>query len=264
MVEYVAVECRKNYLDAVDGRLIMKTKTGNWRRWAFVLVVVGCVQWVVLTTVAMFYYLGGTLSNHDTVGYSFWNNFFSDLGRRVSLSGDPNIISRSLFAIGYWFLGLLLCLFFAALPCLFAGAKSARRLAIIGSIFGIIGAVSFGIVSVIPWDTHQLAHEIFAVIVRVAFITAAALYSVAILRNELYPKAYAYAFLAFAVIWLVYLILPLAGPSMETAWGNKVQATAQKIAVYAFMICMFIQAYGALRVHKRLRDLGPESMLGKV
>ncbi len=130
----------------------MKTKLRNWGQWPFVLIVLAYVQYVVLIIVAMFYYPGGTFSNHDTVGYSFWNNFISDLGRRVSLSGDPNTISRSLYEISQCILYLILSLFFAALPRLFGKAKSARRLAIIGSIFGIIGAVSMVIDTFIPWE----------------------------------------------------------------------------------------------------------------
>ena len=136
----------------------MKTKPRNWIRWAFVLLVVVYVQYVVLIAVAMHYYPGGTFPDHDTFGYSFWNNCISDLGRRVSLSGEPNTVSRSLYEISQCILYLILCVFFAALPRLFSKAKSARLLANIGSIFGIIGAISMVIDTFIPWDLHKWAH----------------------------------------------------------------------------------------------------------
>ena len=46
----------------------------------------GPIQFIVLSTVAMFYYGGGTAWNHDALGYTFWQNFLSDLGRTVSYS----------------------------------------------------------------------------------------------------------------------------------------------------------------------------------
>jgi hypothetical protein len=91
----------------------------NWRRWAFVLAMAGCVQFIVLTTVAMFYYPGGTYTNHDAVGYSFWYNFFSDLGRRATFSGASNTVSHILFVTALCFAALVLAMAFAALPRLF-------------------------------------------------------------------------------------------------------------------------------------------------
>lgn len=155
----------------------------NWRRWAVILAMVGCVQFIVLTTVAMFYYPGGTYTNHDAVGYSFWSNFFSDLGRRAAFSGDSNTISRSLFVIALCFAALVLALAFAALPSLFAKAKSARRLAILGSIFGTISAISYIGIASLPWDLHEPTHKLFVYIGFTAFLLVVALYSAAIFRK---------------------------------------------------------------------------------
>ena len=69
----------------------------NWRRWAFILGMVGCVQFIFLTVVAMFLYPGGSYADHDTTGYSFWINFFSDLGRTETFGEHPNATSMALF-----------------------------------------------------------------------------------------------------------------------------------------------------------------------
>jgi len=227
----------------------------NWRRWAFVLAMVGCVQFIVLTTVAMFYYPGGTYTNHDTVGYSFWSNFFSDLGRRATFSGAPNTVSRSLFVTALCFAALVLALAFAALPQLFTKVRSARRLAVLGSIVGIISVISYIGIAALPADIHQPTHKLFVYIAFTAFLLVVALYSAAILRNKLYPNTYAYTYLAFAVILALYLVLLFAGPKADTTWGNRLQATGQKIVVYAEIVCMFIQSYGALRLQRRLPSL---------
>ena len=52
----------------------------NWREWAFLLGMFGMVQLVILTSIAMFFYAGGTRLNPSAPGYSFWANWFSDLG----------------------------------------------------------------------------------------------------------------------------------------------------------------------------------------
>jgi hypothetical protein len=237
----------------------MKTNPINWRRWAFVLALVGCLQFIVLTTVAMFYYPGGTHTNNDTVGYSFWSNFFSDLGRRAAFTGASNAVSHVLFVIALCFAAVVLALAFVAFPRLFTREKSARRLATLGSIVGIISVISYIGIAAQPYDLHQTTHKLFVYVGFTAFLVVVALFSAAIFRDKLYPNAYAFTYLGFAIILALYLVLLFAGPKAATEWGNRIQATGQKIVVYAEIVCMFIQSYGGLRVQKWLRDLGAES-----
>jgi hypothetical protein len=227
----------------------------NWRRWACILAMLGCVQFIILTTVAMFYYPGGTYTNHDTVGYSVWSHFFSDLGRRAAFSGASNTVSHILFVVALCFAALVLALAFAALPQLFIKVKPSRRLAVIGSIVGIISVISYIGIAASPWDLHETVHKLFVYIGFTAFLLVVALYSAAIFRNKFYPNIYAYTYLAFAVILALYLVLLFGGPKADTAWGIRLQATGQKIVVYAEIVCMFIQSYGALRLLKRLPTL---------
>jgi hypothetical protein len=78
------------------------------------------------------------------------------------------------------------------------------------------------------------------------------LYSAAILRNNDYPNVYAFAYLGFALILAAYLVLLFGGPHVDTPEGVRIQATGQKIVVYAEIGCMFLQSYGALKVERRL------------
>jgi hypothetical protein len=225
---------------------------------AFILAIIGCVQFIILTTVAMFFYPGGTYTDHNATGYSFWSNFFSDLGRIETFLGVSNTVSRSLFTTALSFAGLVLILAFAALPQLFTRVKAARRLAVLGSIFGIISAISYLGIASVPSDFHLLTHKLFVYIGFTSFLLVVALYSAAIFRSKYYPRAYAFTYLGFAVILALYLVLLFAGPKAETALGDKIQATGQKIVVYAEIVCMFIQSYGALQVQKRLQGRGHE------
>jgi len=242
----------------------MKTKQRNWMLWVFVLVVFAYVQWAVLSTVATFYYPGGTIPNHDTVGYSFWSNTFSDMGRRVSLSGEPNTVSRVIWETSMYIYELILCLFFAVLPRLFSKAKSARRLATIGSIFGITAMVLLFIATSAPMDLHESIHNTASLVSYGAIGVALILYSIAIFRNESFPKTYAYVLVAYIIILVAGGVIGIISiPNWETEWGNMLISTYEHIQGYIELIFIPIVAYGAWRVDKRLRDLGPESMLGK-
>ena len=43
-------------------------------------------------------YPGGTLHNDTSVGYSFTENFFSDMGTYEARNGEPNYLSKIIFA----------------------------------------------------------------------------------------------------------------------------------------------------------------------
>lgn len=71
----------------------------DWREWAFLFGMLGVVQYAILTSIAMFFYAGGTALNPNTSGYTFWANFFSDLGRTRAWSGRNNTISLIIWII---------------------------------------------------------------------------------------------------------------------------------------------------------------------
>ena len=55
------------------------------------------VIFIILNISAMLLYTGGNINDYNQEGYSFFRNFFSDLGRRYTLNGESNIISCLLF-----------------------------------------------------------------------------------------------------------------------------------------------------------------------
>ena len=214
---------------------------------------IGCVQFIVLTTVAMFLYPGGTHADNTTASYSFWNNFFSDLGRTAAHSVVSNTASMVLFVIALSLGGVALLLFFVAVPHHFRQTSMIRRLSTVGSIVGVVSAVSYIGIAAVPADVNQTLHRLFVDVAFSSFLLVVVCYSIAVFRNRDYPNAYAFVYLCFAVILAVYLWLLFAGPNPETDSGMRIQATGQKIVVYAVILCMFIQAYGAFQI-ERLRE----------
>ena len=104
--------------------------TRNWRQYIFLATIVGCIQFVLLTFIAMLFYPGGTHDNPAAKGYSFFNNFFSDLGLTVTPSGETTTISFTLFTLSLTLAGLAIILFFTASTALFKNtARENTRLA---------------------------------------------------------------------------------------------------------------------------------------
>ena len=88
----------------------------TWRGWGkrpFQFTTLACVQFVVLTTVAMLLYPGGSRADPTSRGYSFFNNFFSELGLTVTSAGTPKRASLILWVIALTVAGLGMVVFFA-------------------------------------------------------------------------------------------------------------------------------------------------------
>jgi len=222
----------------------------DWRSWAFILNMIGCVQFILFTFIGMLFYAGGTYLDPSIPGYSFFMNFFSDIGRTVAHSGEPNIIAFVFFNIAFFLVGVMLVPSFLAFPHFFKGNKIEFWLAITGSLIGLFTAFCLSGITFAPSDINGPAHGWF---VRMGFLSGffiSILYSIAIFLNKSYPRRYAYNFTVFTVFLGLYLILLFAGPKMQTIEGLILNVTGQKIILYTFAICLLIHGYGAWKQEK--------------
>ena len=214
----------------------------------FLWVMIGCIQFVVLTFLAMLSYGGGTAVDPATHGYSFFTNFFSDLGFTKTRLGTPNTVSAILFFVALTLAGLTLVLFFAVMPRFFRGRALSRVLSIVGSIFGIVAGLCFVGVAFTPANLYLGAHALFVQVAFLSFFVAVLFYLAAILLTPTFPKIYAAVFAAFGLLLVVYLWLLFYGPRFDSPSAVQIQAIGQKIIVYAAIISCLIVANGARRV----------------
>ena len=217
----------------------------SWHRNAFLWVAVGCVLFVVLTVVAMWFYPGGTIADPTSRGYSFFTNFFSELGLTRTHSGGSNTVSFILFFVALTLAGAGLALFFVVFRSFFAQSRLTRALSTVGSVFGILSGICFIGVACTPANLLPVLHGQFVMWAFEAFPAAVILYAIAILLHKSYPKHFAVVFIAFAALLVLYLVLLMRGPGFATPQGLMIQATGQKAIVYASILSILIQSLGA-------------------
>ncbi|MCO6477497.1 MAG: hypothetical protein J5I94_12780 [Phaeodactylibacter sp.] len=223
----------------------MRTKL--LQRSAILFALLSALLFFVLSSWAMAEYPGGTIHDRATEGYSFWYNYFSDLGRIRSWSGAPNGLSSRLFQAGLITVGVSLGVYFLVLPTIFRKAE-ARLLAAAASILGLLAAVSYVGIALYPLDVNYRMHTLYVRAGFIAFLGMSFFHTLAILREPGYPKHYALAFGVFCLILFVQVVIMLFGPRSWTSPGALLlQASAQKVVVYAEMACMVYQGVGAWR-----------------
>ena len=112
---------------------------------------------------------------------------------------------------------------------------------------GVASGLSCIGIALTPWDRSLAAHMIFAYGLSLSFLGVALCYALAIFRNPAYPNGYAFVFVVYFVVLLVFTGLMVLGPDPESVAGIRILAAGQKVCIYSGMACLFIQVIGAYR-----------------
>lgn len=213
-----------------------------------------CILFIVMTVLAMCFYPGGTAMDPSTQGYSFFRNFFSDLGMTRTPSGAANVVSLILFVAALSFVGVGLAIFFIAMRQFFLGSRAGKWLSAVAALSGVVTGTCFVGVAVTPWNIYLSAHNEFVMWAFRTFLAAVLLDGIAILLQERLPKSFAFVFLAFAVLLAGYVLLLTFGPTPNSDDGLRLQVVGQKTIVYASVVSVLIQALVADRLQRKIRS----------
>jgi hypothetical protein len=224
-----------------------------WQKNVYCYVFIGCGLFVLLTVVAMFTYPGGTFTDGLTVGYNFFHNFFSDLGRVTAPNGQPNTVSMILFITALTIAGLGLVFFFIAFRQFFKTDETGKWLSLLGTIIGAASGLCFVGIACAPYDLFLDIHYDLVFWAFRTFLFAVGIYAFVIFRQDVYPRVYGWIFVAFAVLLAAYIGLLEFGPAASTPSGLVIQATGQKIIVYISIVSVMAQAWLAYKF-RPLRD----------
>ncbi|NTV37918.1 MAG: DUF998 domain-containing protein, partial [Anaerolineales bacterium] len=203
---------------------------------------------VVLTVIAMFLYPGGTFTDSTTHGYSFLENFFSELGMVRTHTGDEKTASLVLFVVAMFLAGTGMMTFFAAFQQFFRTNRFTRTLSLIGSGLGILSGICFIGVATAPADTNMPLHTDFVMWAFRLFPAAILCYVLVLFREKTYPRFYALELIIFLALLIAYLLLLEFGPGIHTYTGMAIQAAGQKIIVYTSIASVMVQCWGTRKL----------------
>jgi hypothetical protein len=212
---------------------------------AFQLLFLSCITFLVLTTIGMFYFPGGTMLDHNTKGYSFFNNFFSELGRWRTHNGETKWISFYCFTFALLIHAAVMFIFNFKFLDTTRSVKLnpvAHYTALFcGSVFPFLLAG----IALTPCDLY-LPQHMFCV--RVGFgllLPLSFAYTILIRQHHLLPNKYGNVMMTIVVAIGLYLLMIFFGPDPKKV--GYVQQTAQKIIVYSMVFSLLYLSIGAKR-----------------
>lgn len=214
--------------------------------WALIRVAI--VWFIMCAGTSMLFYPGGTRLDPTTVGYSFTQNPFSELGRTVARNGEPNLVSATLFVLGLTPAGLGLCAFFVALLPLFSNcSRSVRWVARLGCMAGIIAGVAYVGVALFPANRLPAEHVLAERTAFRSFLVASVLLGAVTAGATPFRFRASAAWWSFGVLLLGFILIGIFGPSRRTEAGLVVQVVAQKAIVLSALVIVALQSYEAQR-----------------
>lgn len=191
----------------------------------------------------MLFYPGGKYSDHNSQGYSFLENFFSDLGRWRTYNGGTKWISFILFVYALAFLAIAVCVFIFEF---LASLNDSRKYPVV-YYSAIASAFLYAIFSIgiacTPYDLGLAAHMF---VVRSCFIMMVPLtWSISFLiykHNEI-PNRYFVLLLTVSFMLIAYIYILFWGPRVNV--NTYFQPVAQKIIVYTLTFSLMYLSLGS-------------------
>ena len=231
------------------GAWIMKwslPQNAFWQVGVFRIVVVIGLLFYLLITISMLLYPGGTKADPHTQGYSFFMNFFSDLGHTVTPSGQSNTASMVLFIIAMILAAIATGLFSLTFTQLFTLSPLTIWLSRLGALCGLIASICIIGVAVVPEDLSSWLHNFFIYAALVVFVAAYLFFFLAVVRTKGLPKRISWVYIALGMVLAVYTIISVwvtfFGPAPGTLAWVIIQATGQKIIVYTTILALLVES----------------------
>ncbi len=125
-----------------------------WRG-GFAVCFFGASQFLVCCILAMILYPGGNFADRHSKGYSPTRNFVSDLGRTVSVSGQPNPVSSRIFNVSLLVFATSLAPFYFFMPM---QAWDKTTPLVFAALIGGLASIALMIAAMHPTDLYPSQH----------------------------------------------------------------------------------------------------------
>ena len=218
----------------------------NWKKKAVIGMILGQVLFVILVSLAMIFYAGGTRDNPAFIGYSFWGNTLSDSGRIIAWSGLLNTTSMVLLSTALIVFAIFFTPFYLILAKLFSEGKIEKYASKIGSILGVIFSLSHIGLAFTPADVLYMSHTIFVLIGYICAFVMSVFFTIAFFKNKEFSNIYAIIFALFTIFYFVTQIIAIVGLASD----RNLMVLMQKLGTFVSIGVFFIIGYGIWKFEK--------------
>ena len=231
----------------------MKTKE---RLLFFILPSAAIVVFIFLVIMGAMSYEGGHRLDLNSEGYSFSNNYLSDLGRIKTVAGMDNSIPFYCFNSALIILSVVFSFYFLFLPSVYDESIGIQNIARVGSFFGFFASICFAGVAYTPSDLFIDAHIFFADwLFRLMNLTIV-FYAITYIMMKKNYFIFSFIFGIVALVVTAHIVLSDFGLSRFFYEPHTVRVLSQKAATIALIISVpLMTIYNQKRLSSHPIDL---------
>ena len=231
----------------------MKTKE---RLLFFILPSAAIVVFIFLVIMGAMSYEGGHRLDLNSEGYSFSNNYLSDLGRIKTVAGMDNSIPFYCFNIALIILSVVFSFYFLFLPSVYDESIEIQNIARVGSVFGFLASICFAGVAYTPADLFIDAHIFFADwLFRLMNLTIV-FYAITYIMMKKNYFIFSFIFGIVALVVTAHIVLSDFGLARFFYEPHTVRVLSQKAATIALIISVpLMTIYNQKRLSSHPIDL---------
>lgn len=231
----------------------MKTKE---RLLFFILPSAAIVVFIFLVIMGAMSYEGGHRLDLNSEGYSFSNNYLSDLGRIKTVAGMDNSIPFYCFNSALIILSVVFSFYFLFLPSVYDESIEIQNIARVGSFFGFLASICFAGVAYTPADLFIDAHIFFADwLFRLMNLTIV-FYAITYIMMKKNYFIFSFIFGIVALVVTAHIILSDFGLARFFNEPHTVRVLSQKAATIALIISVpLMTIYNQKRLSSHPIDL---------
>jgi hypothetical membrane protein len=231
----------------------MKTKE---RLLFFILPSAAIVVFIFLVIMGAMSYEGGHRLDLNSEGYSFSNNYLSDLGRIKTVAGMDNSIPFYCFNSSLIILSVVFSFYFLFLPSIYDESIEIQNIARVGSVFGFLASICFAGVAYTPADLFIDAHIFFADwLFRLMNLTIV-FYAITYIMMKKNYFIFSFIFGIVALVVTAHIVLSDFGLSRFFYEPHTIRVLSQKAATIALIISVpLMTIYNQKRLSSHSIDL---------
>ena len=212
----------------------------------------GIFLFVFLNFISMIIYPGGTIIEPDTKGYSFFYNFFSNLGEWTAKNGEDDTVSAYLFNSSMLILSVSYFLFYVSYVKIQLKFNKNKILNFLSFSTILISLISFVLVAVFSSDSSTF--DIHILFVKVAFrlLLIHCFIQLFIVYKSKLSKKMLISSSLFSLMLFLFIIVMEYGPSpFRDNQSLFIQVTSQKIIVISILLYFFVQVSESISMSKK-------------
>lgn len=206
----------------------------------FILPSFAICAFIIFVIIGALSYKGGNNLDQNSIGYSFANNYLSDLGRLKSVAGHVNSVPFYCFNGGLIMLSVVFSLYFSFLPSLYDESINVQNISRVGSIFGFLASLCFAGVAFTPADLLLEPHIFFADWLFRLMNLSIIFYAISYVIMEEKYFIFSFIFGLVALFVSAHIILSDFGLAKFFNEPHTVRVLSQKAASIALLISVLL------------------------